>query len=103
KQMKEVQLHNLGRPNNMRFGPKTYLEGGCEVPNSRGYEYFDRARLFDQFKPSKRAAEGKDQECRPRAETMRHVDTIMGRRRWCFRNVERAGEDGAPQGWTPIP
>ncbi|PUU81790.1 Isy1-like splicing family-domain-containing protein [Tuber borchii] len=100
KHMWEVQLRNLGGPYNISFCAKTCLEGGCEVPDSRGYKYFDRARvlpgvkkLFYELKPSKRAADGKDQE------RMR----IMGRRRWCFRNAERAGEDGALQGWTPIP
>ncbi|PUU81794.1 Isy1-like splicing family-domain-containing protein [Tuber borchii] len=120
KHMWEVQLRNLGGPYNISFCPKTYLEGGCEVPDSRGYKYFDHARvlpgvkrLFYELKPSKRAADGKDQERRLRAEKrggmwMRITTAsigmrIMGRRRWCCRNVERAGEDGALQGWTPIP
>lgn len=58
KHMWEVQLRNLGGPNYMRFGPRTYDEDGREVPNSRGYKYFGRARelpgvkeLFEELKP----------------------------------------------------
>src|ERR1700712_263979 len=44
KHMWEVQLRNLGGPNYMRFGPKMYDEDGREVPGSRGYKYFGRAK-----------------------------------------------------------
>ena len=125
--MWEVQLRNLGGPNYMRFGPKTYDEDGREVPGSRGYKYFGRARelpgvkeLFDELKPSKKAAEGKDEERRLRAEMRRNVDAdyygfnrdeddgvLLAYERAkeveSFRNVERAGEEGTPDGWTPIP
>ncbi|PWW74813.1 Isy1-like splicing factor [Tuber magnatum] len=127
KHMWEVQLRNLGGPNYMRFGPKTYDEDGREVPGSRGYKYFGRARelpgvkeLFDELKPSKKAAEGKDEERRLRAEMRRNVDAdyygfnrdeddgvLLAYERAkeveSFRNVERTGEEGVPEGWTPIP
>lgn len=62
KHMWEVQLRNLGGPNYMRFGPKMYDEDGREVPGSRGYKYFGRARelpgvkeLFEELeKPKKK-------------------------------------------------
>jgi len=69
--------------------------------------------LFDELKPSKEAAEGKDEERRLRAEMRGNVDAdYYGFNRDeddgtkevdSFRNVERAGVEGAPEGRTPIP
>ena len=64
--------------------------------------------LFDELKPSKEAAEGKAEERRLRAELRRTVDAdYYGFNRdgddgakevENFRNVERAGEEGAFEG-----
>ncbi|PUU73407.1 Isy1-like splicing family-domain-containing protein [Tuber borchii] len=95
------------------------MRDGLEVLGSRSNKYFGRARelprikeLFDELKPSKRSAEGKDQERKLRVEMRRNVDAdYYGFNRdeadrpkevESFRNVERAGEEGAPEGWTPI-
>lgn len=124
--MWEVQLRNLGGLNYMRFGPKPYDEDGREVLGSRGYKYFGPTRelpevkeLFDELKPSKKAAEGKDEWHRQRAEMRRNVNAdyygfnrdeddgaLLAYERMreveSFRNVERVGEE-ASEGWTPIP
>ncbi|PUU81774.1 hypothetical protein B9Z19DRAFT_1062352 [Tuber borchii] len=42
--MWEVQLHNFGGPNNMRFCPKICHGDSREVPGSRGNKYIDRLR-----------------------------------------------------------
>ncbi|KAL7267209.1 NineTeen Complex (NTC) component [Rhizina undulata] len=124
KHMWEVQLRNLGGPNYMRFGPKTYDEDGREVPNSRGYKYFGRARelpgvkeLFEELKPKK--IDKKDEEWKARAELRRNVDadyygynrdeedgTLLEYERRkeleSLKNV--AANGGEPEvGWTPIP
>ena len=89
------------------------------MPGSRGNKSFDRGQerprvrgLFNQLKLSKGAAEGKDEKRRLRAEMRRNVgvdyysfnrdedDGTEGVE--SFRNVERAGEDGVPEGWTLI-
>ena len=92
--------------------PESLRRRRCEVPGSRGNKYFDRAwevpgvkELFDELKPSNGAAEGKDKESRARAEMRRNVDAdYYGFNRdeddgtkevESFRNVERAGEEGA--------
>ena len=117
--MWEVQLYNFGRPNNVRFGRKTYDPSGLEVPSSRSNKYFGRARelprikpLFDELKPSKRAAQGKDQECKLNVEMRENADADdYGLNRdeadgpkevESFRNQERAREEGASKGWTRI-
>ena len=80
---------------------------------SGSYKYFDHARelprvkkLFDELKPFKEAAEWKDEEPRLRAE-MRNVNTdYYGFNRdedAKTKEVEKAGEKRAYQGWTPIP
>ena len=68
--------------------------------------------LFDELKPLNKAAEGKCEERRLRAEMRRDVgadyygfnrDEDDGtKERESFRNVERAREEGAPEGWTSI-
>ena len=113
--MWEVQLHNFGGPDNVRFGRKTDDDSGLEVPGSCSNKYFGRARglprikeLFDELKPSKRAAQGKDQECKLRVEMKRNVgadyygfnrgDANRPKKVESFRNQERAGEEGALEG-----
>ena len=115
-----MQFRNLGGPNNRRFHLKTYYKDGREVPGSRGNKCFDRGRelpgvkgLFNQLKLSEEAAEGKDWKRRLRAGMRMSVDAgYCGFNRdgddrtkevESFRNVERAGEEGAPEGWTLIP
>lgn len=60
KHMWEVQLRNLGGPNYTRFTSRMIDDSGVEIPNSRGYKYFGRARelpgvkeLFEELKPKK--------------------------------------------------
>ena len=69
--------------------------------------------LFDELKPSKRSTQEKDQERKLRVELRRNVDAdYYGFNRdeadrpkevESFRNVKRAGEEGAPEGWTSFP
>ena len=104
--MWEVQPRNLGGPNNMRSGLKTYCEDGREVPGSHGNKCFYRGRelpgvkgLFYQLKLSKGATEGKDEKRRLRAGMRENVgadyygfnrDEDNGRKGVeSFRNVER--------------
>lgn len=79
KHMWEVQLRNLGGPNYMRFGPKMYDEDGREVPGSKGYKYFGRARelpgvkeLFEELKPKSDA--DKEKELKLKREARKNVD-----------------------------
>ncbi|TGZ83365.1 Pre-mRNA-splicing factor isy-1, partial [Ascodesmis nigricans] len=79
KHMWEVQLRNLGGPNYMRFGPRMYDEDGREVPGSKGYKYFGRARelpgvkeLFEELKP--KTDEQKEKELKLKREARKTVD-----------------------------
>ncbi|KAK9383679.1 Isy1-like splicing factor [Kockiozyma suomiensis] len=40
----ELQIRKLGGPNYMRIPSKTYDDDGREVPTTRGYKYFGRAK-----------------------------------------------------------
>ncbi|PUU80222.1 Isy1-like splicing family-domain-containing protein [Tuber borchii] len=66
KHMWEMQLRNPGGPKSMRLGLKAYEDGArCPLPGVK--------ELFDELRPSKKAAEGKDGERRLRAEIRRNV------------------------------
>lgn len=66
KHMWEVQLRNLGGPNYMRFAPRMYDEEGREIPGSRGYRYFGRARelpgVKELFERPKEETERKEKD-----------------------------------------
>ncbi|KAI5777674.1 Isy1-like splicing factor [Geopyxis carbonaria] len=121
KHMWEVQLRNLGGPNYMRFGPRTYDEDGREVPGARGYKYFGRARelpgvkeLFEDLKPKPKDPKAE------RAEFRKHVDAdYYGYNRdeedgvlleyerkkeeEALENVGKTGIGEPPGGWIEIP
>ena len=113
----EIQIRKLGGPNYMRGGAQFDSEGR-EVPGSRGYKYFGRARelpgvkeLFEQVKPQ---PVGKR-----RAEINIHVDaayygylddedgTLLeyekGQEEILFAKLLSKKRGDAPSGWAPIP
>jgi len=125
KHMWEVQLRNLGGPNYMRFGPKMYDEDGREVPGSRGYKYFGRARelpgvkeLFEELKPKPKP--DASEEAKARADLRKNVnagyygynrdeeDGVLleyERRKEAesYDNVKTNGQGEPPGEWTEIP
>lgn len=123
KHMWEVQLRNLGGPNYMRFGPRTYDEDGREVPGSRGYKYFGRAKelpgvkeLFEELEaPKKKEDTGKKGgEWRAKQvdavyygyhddkEEGELIEYERGREEEAVEKVEKE-EGGLPVGWEEVP
>ncbi|KAA8907448.1 Isy1-like splicing factor [Sphaerosporella brunnea] len=124
KHMWEVQLRNLGGPNYMRFGPRMYDEDGREVPGSRGYKYFGRAKelpgvkeLFEELKPKEKTDK---EEGKRKADMKRNVDADYygynrdeedgvllayerRKEREAMESVGRNGTGEPPMDWSEIP
>ena len=105
----------------MRFGPRTYDEDGREVPGSRGYKYFGRARelpgvkeLFDEIEKPKKKEEKKGGEWRGKnVDAAYYGYTDEGEeeelvkyereREEEAREKVALGEDGRPADWEEVP
>ncbi|KAK9329036.1 Isy1-like splicing factor [Lipomyces starkeyi] len=70
----ELQIRNLGGPNYMRFAAKQFDDEGREIPTTRGYKYFGRARELPGVKELLQPAPNTQDMKQARAEYRKDVD-----------------------------
>ncbi|OJD16695.1 pre-mRNA-splicing factor isy1 [Emergomyces pasteurianus Ep9510] len=131
KWMWEVQIRNLGGPNYTRGGGRVYDDDGREIPGGgKGYRYFGRAKELPGVKEMFEAAAKKQSRTNREDDTdgggrvadigRRNVDaayfgygldeedgTLLEyesqKEKEAFENMLKRGEDGAADGWEPLP
>ncbi|KAK9455868.1 Isy1-like splicing factor [Dipodascopsis uninucleata] len=114
----ELQLRKLGGPNYIRMGTKMFDDEGREVPTTRGYKYFGRARELPGVKELLQPASQEKSDKIPAYDYKRDVDADY----YGFRDEDNPGlleyekevekisssailnqeDDSLPEGWTSI-
>ncbi|KAJ8096532.1 Isy1-like splicing factor [Lipomyces tetrasporus] len=70
----EIQIRNLGGPNYIRFAAKQFDDEGRELPTTRGYKYFGRARELPGVKELLAPPQTAEETKQAKAEYRKDVD-----------------------------